>query len=57
MQEYFKSIAIWLLIAFFFGIAIGGYSIYRFNSWQLDQSTKLGNMIHGNEIWDMKKRL
>ena len=57
MKEYFKNIAIWLLVAFCFGMTVGGYSIYKFNAWQLDQSTRLGNMIHNNDIWDLKKRL
>ena len=57
MKEYIRNITMWLVITFCFGIAAGGAMVYKFNAWQLDQATRLGNMIHSHEIWDLKKRL
>ncbi len=57
MKDLLHKIGFWFLIVFIAGMIVGGYGIYCFQKWQIDQAIKLGGFINESVIYNVERRL
>jgi len=57
MKDFLHKIGFWMIVVFFLGIAVGGYGIYRFNDWQMDQSVKLKGFLFKGVVYNITERI
>jgi hypothetical protein len=57
MKDLLHKIGFWFLIVFIAGMIVGGYGIYHFQKWQINQAIDLGGFIHDSIIYNVNKRI
>jgi len=52
----FHKMGFWFLIFFLIGFLCGGYSIYKYQHYQINEATIIGGLVFDNKVFDIKRR-
>lgn len=56
IKVVFHRIGFWFLVIFLFGALTGGYGIYCFQKYQLQESILIGAFVVDKHVYDIKMR-
>ncbi len=57
LKRTIHTFGFWFLIFFLAGIIAGGYGSYLFQKKQLDDAVKVGGIVMGDKVYEIKERL
>lgn len=57
LKSTLHTFGFWFLIFFMCGAVVGGYSSYLFQKQQLDDAVKVGGVVMGDKVYEIKERL
>lgn len=57
LKRTLHTFGFWFLIFFMCGAVVGGYSSYLFQKQQLDNAVKVGGVVMGDKVYEIKERL
>jgi hypothetical protein len=57
LKRTLHTFGFWFLIFFMCGAVVGGYSSYLFQKQQLDDAVKVGGVVMGDKVYEIKERL
>jgi len=57
LKRTLHTFGFWFLIFFLSGMIAGGYSSYLFQKKQLDDAVKVGGIVMGGRVYEVKERL
>lgn len=57
LKRTIHTFGFWLLVFFLLGLVAGGYVSFLFQKQQLDDAVKVGGIVMGDKVYEIKERL
>lgn len=57
LKRTIHTFGFWFLVFFLLGMITGGYVSYMFQKAQLDNAVKVGGIVMGGKVYEVKERL